>query len=43
MQAMEKMVGNLDKSHLRPMQKASYLAMAKCCDTAATPAELQQW
>jgi Eukaryotic protein of unknown function (DUF842) len=43
LQAMEKMVGVLDKSHLRPMQKDSYLCMSKCCDTAGTPADLQQW
>lgn len=40
---MEKMVGVLDKQHLRPMQKDSYLCMAKCCDSANTPADLQQW
>ena len=36
------MVGILDKQSLRPLQKESYTCMAKCCDTAATPAELQQ-
>lgn len=39
---MEKMVGVLDKQHLRPLQKDSYLCMAKCCDAAGTPADLQQ-
>jgi hypothetical protein len=43
LQAMEKMVGVLDKSHLRPMQKESYLCMSRCCDSAAMPADLQQW
>lgn len=42
-QAIEKMVVDVDKGHLRAMQKESYLAMARCCDTAAGPAELQQW
>lgn len=43
MQAMERLVGVLDKSHLRLLQKESYLCMAKCCDTANTPADLQKW
>lgn len=42
-QSMEKMVTRLDKDNLRPVQKESYLCMARCCDTAAGPAELQQW
>jgi hypothetical protein len=37
------MVTSLDKAYLRPLQKESFLAMAHCCDTAATPAELQHW
>ncbi|KAL6780528.1 hypothetical protein F751_1365 [Auxenochlorella protothecoides] len=41
-QSMEKMVTRLDKDNLRPVQKESYLCMARCCDTAAGPAELQQ-
>lgn len=42
-QAMEKMVTTLDKTHLRPVQKESYLCCARCCDKAAGPVELQQW
>lgn len=39
--AMEKMVHELDKRHLRPLQKASYVCMSKCCDTADDTAALQ--
>ena len=31
-QAMEGMVEGLDRSTMRPLQKESYLCMAKCCD-----------
>jgi hypothetical protein len=41
LKAMEKMVAALDKGHLRSLQKESYLAMARCCDSAPGPAELQ--
>ena len=41
LKAMEKMVAALDRGHLRPLQKESYLAMARCCDSAPGPAELQ--
>ena len=34
-------MGQLDKGHLRPLQKNAYTCMAKCCDTAPTPHELQ--
>ena len=37
------MVSSLDKTHLRPLQKESYLAIAKCCDVAPGLPELQQW
>ena len=43
LQAMEGMVSKLDKTTLRPLQKESYLCMAKCCDTAPGPSELQEW
>lgn len=43
MQAMETMVASLDRDHLRPLQKESYLCMAKCCDSANTPADLKNW
>lgn len=43
LQAMEGMVSKLDKTTLRPLQKESYLCMAKCCDTAPGPQELQEW
>jgi hypothetical protein len=43
LQAVEIMISKLDKSLLRPMQKESYLCMSRCCDSAATPAELQNW
>ena len=42
-QATEVMARKLDRESLRPMQKESYLCMAKCCDTAPGPAELQEW
>eukprot|EP00887_Chlorella_sp_A99_P007707 scaffold20.g7707.t1 len=41
-QAVQKMVLQLEGSHLRPMQKESFLCSAKCCDTAPGPQELQQ-
>lgn len=37
------MARSLDKAHLRPLQKESYLCMAKCCDTAQDPGQLQEW
>ncbi len=40
-QAMERMISALDKNHLRNLQKESYMCMARCCDTAATAADLQ--
>lgn len=41
-QAMDTMISQLDKSSLRPMQKESYLCMAKCCDSSPSPTQLQQ-
>lgn len=35
------MVNELDKRHLRPLQKQSYQCMAKCCDTADDTGALQ--
>ena len=32
----------LDKQAMRPLQKASFLCQAKCCDTAPSQAALQQ-
>ena len=32
---MEGMVDGLDRSTMRPLQKDSYLCMAKCCDRCA--------
>ncbi|PRW57344.1 hypothetical protein C2E21_4029 [Chlorella sorokiniana] len=40
--AMEGMVDGLDRSMMRPLQKESYLCMAKCCDSAKDQAELQR-
>lgn len=40
-QAVEHMVTHLDKAHLRPMQKDSYLCMAKCCETSPDTNSLQ--
>lgn len=39
---MEQMVIGLDRSNLRPIQKESYLCMARCCDSADGPVQLQQ-
>jgi hypothetical protein len=39
---MEAMVQQLDKGHMRPAQKESYLCSAQCCDSAGSQAELQQ-
>ncbi|KAK2079220.1 hypothetical protein QBZ16_002911 [Prototheca wickerhamii] len=36
------MVVDLDKTTLRPVQKESYLCMARCCDSADSPVQLQQ-
>lgn len=32
---MEGMVEGMDRSTMRPLQKESYLCMAKCCDRCA--------
>ncbi|EFN54999.1 hypothetical protein CHLNCDRAFT_134813 [Chlorella variabilis] len=40
--SMEGMVDQLDKQAMRPLQKASFLCQAKCCDTAPSQAALQQ-
>lgn len=42
MQSMEQMVVDLDKTTLRPVQRESYLCMARCCDSADSPVQLQQ-
>ena len=39
--AMQGVVDDLDKRHLRPLQKTSYECMARCCDTAEDTAALQ--
>ena len=39
--SMEKLVQELDKRHLRPLLKESYVCMSKCCDTAEDSAALQ--
>jgi hypothetical protein len=36
------MVDELDKRHLRPLQKQSYQCMAKCCDSSDDAAALQR-
>ena len=38
--SMEDLMGKIQKDHLLPMQKKSYLDMAACCDKAG-PAEAQ--
>ena len=44
-QAMEGMVNGLDRTTMRPLQKDSYLCMAKCCDRcgSAGAAALNRW
>jgi hypothetical protein len=39
---MEGMVDQLDKNHMRHLQKDSFLCQAKCCDSAPSQAALQQ-
>ena len=40
--AVEKMLDSIDKKHLRPMQKKSYLQMASCFDNnSASQSQLQ--
>ena len=39
---MEGLVGQLDKKHMRPLQKAAYQCMAACCDSSAGQPELLQ-
>ena len=43
MQAMRDLVTSIEHGYLRPLQKEGYLEAAKCCDTAATQEDLQQW
>ena len=38
---MERMIAVLDKSHLRNLQKQSYLCMASCCDASDSARSLQ--
>lgn len=38
---MERMISVLDKSHLRKLQKDSYLCMASCCDSSDSARSLQ--
>jgi hypothetical protein len=39
--AVDDMLGNLSKSHIRPIQQQSFLCMAKCFDSAPTDAQVQ--
>lgn len=41
-QAVERLLTDLDKRHLRPMRKESFLCSAKCCDSATSNEQLQQ-
>ena len=34
-EAVNSMMDGLESKHLRPMQKQSFLAMAKCCDNSS--------
>jgi len=40
---MQRMLDSLDKNHLRPLQKATFLCNARCCDSAGDQKALQRW
>ena len=43
LQALQAFVEDMERTHLRPLRKESYLCAARCCDTAPNHAALVDW